>query len=93
MIKYYDYSSIITKQDELKCLDVIDDLFKTGNWDKEVPYYQTFANLHEYSEFNIFTQTFLQSCSDYSKIISIIIKILILYGIITYQNFYQEFIT
>ena len=67
MIKSYDYSNLITREHELNCLRIIDNIFESGNWDKEIPNYQTFADLWKFPEFNIFTRTFLESCKKFSN--------------------------
>ena len=64
-IKEYNYSKIITEKDQKKAKNLIDDLFKTGNWDNSKPKFQTHLNLFLYEELEIFKKTFLQSCSEY----------------------------
>ena len=65
MIKSYNFSHYITKNDEDKCKKIVDELFKSDNWCKEVTEFQTWSDLHCYEEFNAFVTTFIQSCSCY----------------------------
>ena len=67
MIKSYNYTSVITKDNHQKAIKKIDDLIRKGEWDKNVPSYQTKQNLHHYSEFNIFVKTFIESCKKYKQ--------------------------
>jgi hypothetical protein len=64
MIKVYEYRDI-TKKQEKSLRSKIDTFFETGNWDKSIPPFQTYGNLHLVPEADIFLKTFLQSCSEY----------------------------
>ena len=64
MIKSYDYTSVITKDNHKKAIKRVDDLIRKGEWCKDVPSYQTKENLYDYNEFNIFVETFIESCND-----------------------------
>ena len=52
MIKSYDYTSVITKDNHKKAIKRVDDLIRKGEWCKDVPSYQTKENLYDYNEFN-----------------------------------------
>ena len=65
MIKTYNYSHIITEEDQKKAIKLTDSLIKSGNWCKNVPTYQTWPNLYQYDEFKIFAETFVTSCVQY----------------------------
>jgi hypothetical protein len=45
MIKVYEYRDI-TKKQEKSLRSKIDTFFETGNWDKSIPPFQTYGNLH-----------------------------------------------
>lgn len=63
MIKSFDFSHSITQNDEKRCKKIVDDLFESGNWCREVPTFQTWPNLYAYKEFDSFVDTFIQACS------------------------------
>ncbi len=69
MIKKYNFKNLISSEDNINCIGVIDQLFITGNWCKDrpntIPYYQTWPNLFEYNEFYKFKQSFIFSCFSY----------------------------
>ena len=44
MIKSYDYTSVITKDNHKKAIKRVDDLIRKGEWCKDVPSYQTKEN-------------------------------------------------
>ena len=67
MIKSYDYTSVITKDNHKKAIKRVDDLIRKGEWCKDVPSYQTKENLYDYNEFNIFAETFIESCKRYNQ--------------------------
>ena len=67
MIKEYDYSNIISKKDNKKIINLVDNLFSNNVWDKNSPPLQTFPNLYEYSECNILVSSFLESCARYKN--------------------------
>jgi hypothetical protein len=68
MFKKYDYSHIISSNDQKEAISLVYNLIKTGNWCKSVPKFQTYSDIHKYSELDIFKKTFLQSCYDYLNI-------------------------
>jgi len=67
MICAFNYSDIITEEHQNKAKNLIDNLIISGNWDKLSPSFQTYPNLYQYSEFNIFFNCFLNSCNQYKN--------------------------
>jgi hypothetical protein len=65
MIRSFNFTHSITKNNESKCKKIIDYLFESDNWCKQVPTFQTWPNLHCYTEFDCLVDTFIQSCSLY----------------------------
>jgi hypothetical protein len=65
MIKKYDFKNLISLEENINCIKVIDELFENDNWCKTVPYYQTFANLFTYKEFYKLKHSFILSCFSY----------------------------
>lgn len=54
-----------------QCIQLIDELFESGNWCPNVPKFQTWPILFEYEEFFPFAETFLNSCRLYLNTSSI----------------------
>jgi hypothetical protein len=69
MILKYNYSHIISKEDQKRAIKLTDNLIRKGDWHKTSPKFQTLPNLHTYEEFKIFTNTFIDSCFNYLNII------------------------
>jgi hypothetical protein len=67
MIKSFNFSKLITTKNQLDCKKIIDFLFESSNWCKDVPTFQTWPNLYEYKEFDIFSQTLIKSCESYTN--------------------------
>lgn len=65
MIKKYDFKNLISLEDNINCIKVIDQLFENDDWDKKSPQYQTWADLFEYDEFYKFKYSFILSCFSY----------------------------
>jgi len=65
MIKNYNYSHIISKNDNKRAINLVDNLIKSGDWCPNAPKFQTWPDLYEYEEFKIFTDTFINSCFQY----------------------------
>ena len=67
MISGYNYSEIITNNDEISAKKEIDLLFSKGHYNKRknFPKFQTWTNLHEDLKFLKFKNTFLNSCQLY----------------------------
>ena len=45
MIKKYDFKNLISLEENINCIKVIDQLFESGNWNKNIPHYQTWLDL------------------------------------------------
>ena len=65
MIKEYNYSNEISKEDQNKAIRFVDDLIRRGEWCKSFPKFQTFSYLHQFEEFELFSNTFILSCRQY----------------------------
>ena len=64
MIQSYSYSSI-TKDHHKNIRRRLDGLFKSGDWNKHTPPFQTYGDLYVYPESKIFVDTFIDACSLY----------------------------
>jgi hypothetical protein len=67
-IREYNYSNIITEKQQDDIIKLVNYLFKSGNWDKNKPKFQTYENLFLYEELKTLKETFLNSCCDYLEI-------------------------
>ena len=65
MIQKYYCDEVITNSTIENCIQIIDNLFESDNWCKNVPKYQTWPTLFEHDKFYPFAKTFLQCCSFY----------------------------
>ena len=65
MIKKYDFKNLISLEENINCIKLIDQLFESGNWCKTAPQYQTFTNLFVYEEFYKLKYSFVLSCFSY----------------------------
>lgn len=67
MINLYTYSGVISQESQNLAINKIDQLFANNIWCDTVPKYQTWPNLYDYKEFDVFCQTFLFSCFKYDS--------------------------
>jgi len=67
MISLYTYSDFISQESQNLAINKADQLFSDGIWCDTVPKYQTWPNLYDYKEFDVFCQTFLNSCFEYDS--------------------------
>ena len=65
MIKKYDFKNLISLEDNINCIKVVDKLYESGNWRKKMPPYQTWRNLFTYEEFYKLKHSFIFSCFSY----------------------------
>ena len=65
IIKCYCYTKELTVETNKKCIKIIDELISSGIWNRNVFEWQTYPNLYEYDEFELYTKTFIESCEKY----------------------------
>jgi hypothetical protein len=67
MIKKYDFSNLISKNDNDSLIELVNQKFETGDWHKDSPTFQTYPDLFEYDVAYKFKNSFLFSCYSYMK--------------------------